>query len=264
MRSPARLLSSAAHTIRLFRWFKAGMRFASDLPVIRPDSVPAPTAGPLREFFDNRREGPGVWKWLQYFDAYERHLAKFRGRQFTLLEIGVYSGGSLDMWREYFGPGCSIIGVDIEPSCRVYERPGVRILIGNQAEPAFWAAADLPPLDLVIDDGGHEPEMQRVTLEALLPRIRPGGVYVCEDVHRRGDLFGAFVHGLCDSMNAMDEARVDLTDPERRYVCRATGLQAIASSIHLYPFLVLIELAESPVAEFVAPKRGTQWQPFLH
>ena len=30
---------------------------------------------------------------------------------------------------------------------------------------------------------GHTPEQQIVTLEEMLPHLRPGGVYLCEDVH---------------------------------------------------------------------------------
>src|ERR1700733_14666478 len=65
--------------------------------------VESPPAGaeadpnPLRLYFDEIREGPGVWKWLHYFEIYHRHLAKFVGRQITMVEVGVYSGGSMPM-----------------------------------------------------------------------------------------------------------------------------------------------------------------------
>lgn len=110
-------------------------------------------------------------------------------KNLVVLEIGVYSGGSLEMWRDYFGSEATIYGVDIEAACRTYESPGTHILIGDQADPSFWrrvlADGTLPPPDIVIDDGGHTPEQQRVTMEELLPRMRPGGVYLCEDIHGR-------------------------------------------------------------------------------
>ena len=34
--------------------------------------------------------GRGLWKWTHYFDAYERHLAKFVGEAVNVVEIGVY------------------------------------------------------------------------------------------------------------------------------------------------------------------------------
>src|SRR5262245_33435219 len=83
------------------------------------DDVPqhAPT-NPLREFFDGRKEGPGIWKWNHYFNIYDRHFRRFRGQEVHVLEIGVYSGGSLEMWREYFGASAIIYGVDIQSACR--------------------------------------------------------------------------------------------------------------------------------------------------
>lgn len=44
---------------------------------------------PLREWFDNYSEGPLIHKWLHYFDIYHRHLARFRGRNATIVEFGV-------------------------------------------------------------------------------------------------------------------------------------------------------------------------------
>jgi hypothetical protein len=44
---------------------------------------------PLREWFDNYSEGPLIHKWLHYFDIYHRHLARFRGKNATIVEFGV-------------------------------------------------------------------------------------------------------------------------------------------------------------------------------
>src|SRR5689334_10743723 len=58
-------------------------------------------ANPLRDFFAARREGRGIWKWDHYFEIYHRHLEPLRrrGGPLNVVEIGVYSGGSLEMWR---------------------------------------------------------------------------------------------------------------------------------------------------------------------
>ena len=62
-------------------------------------------AGFLHRHFLNNG-GNTTWKWLHYFDIYERHLHRFRNRKPVMLEIGVFDGGSLRMWRDYFGPDC--------------------------------------------------------------------------------------------------------------------------------------------------------------
>src|SRR3974377_1102740 len=60
---------------------------------------------PLREFFDSRKQGPGIWKWNHYFDIYDRHYKpRFRGHKLPVHEID----GS---GRDYFGPKARIYGV---------------------------------------------------------------------------------------------------------------------------------------------------------
>src|SRR6266700_7302086 len=102
-----------------------------------------------------------------------------------VLEIGVYSGGSLDMWRTYFGPKAHIIGVDIQEDCIVYERKGIEIKIGDQSDKRFWTEFKerVEPIDIVIDDGSHKPRHQITTFNELFPHIKPGGIFLCEDIH---------------------------------------------------------------------------------
>jgi hypothetical protein len=230
-----------------------------------PTPKQPPARNPLEQFFDARKDGHGVWKWRHYFDLYHRHLAKFVGNEVGLVEIGVYSGGSLEMWRHYFGPRCRVYGVDIEPACKSYENDNVQIFIGDQADRGFWKRfrTEVPGFDVVIDDGGHQPEQQIVTLEETLPYLRPGGVFICEDVHGVGNEFAHYVAGLSQQLNAADDASWDLEDNERRLCAPATPFQSAIHSIHLYPYAVVIETSPAPVKELVAPKHGTVWQPFL-
>jgi Methyltransferase domain len=208
----------------------------------------------LRKFFDERTHGPGIWKWLHYFDIYDRHFARFRGKEVHILEIGIYSGGSLEMWRDYFGPNAHIYGVDIEPDCRLYERDGVKVFIGDQEDRKFWEhfRENVPALDIVVDDGGHSPEQQTVTLEELLPFLRPGGVYLCEDVHGEFNRFASYVHGLGHKLNHLNTRPQDPCTP----------FQSAIGSIHLYPFVAVLEKNAVPLDRLAAPKHGTQWQPF--
>lgn len=48
-------------------------------------------------------------------------FVKVRWSNPNVLEVGVYSGESLEMWHSYFGEGSHIYGVDIEPACKAYE-----------------------------------------------------------------------------------------------------------------------------------------------
>jgi hypothetical protein len=216
------------------------------------------------KYFSEHKEGRGIWKFNHYFDAYERHFARFRGKEVHILEIGIYSGGSLEMWQSYFGPDSRIYGVDIEPRCKAYETELMRVFIGDQGDRGFWKRfrQEVPSLDIVIDDGGHVPEQQVVSLEELLPHVRPGGLYLCEDIHGAFNEFAAYVCGLAQDLNST-QFEFDVENNERRSVSKTNALQSAIAGIHLYPYLAVIERASAPVSELVAPRRGSQWEPFL-
>jgi SAM-dependent methyltransferase len=219
---------------------------------------------PLRAFFNARSEGRGIWKLDHYFDFYDRHFDRFRDTEVHVLEIGIYSGGSLDMWHEYFGPRCHVYGVDIEEACLRYANDSTTVFIGDQADREFWRRfrAEVPTLDLVVDDGGHEPQQQATALEELLPHLRPGGVYVVEDHTGSSNRFAAYVSGLVQALNAW-HGRAHHDNPQRRKVSEAFGFQSLIDSIHSYPFATVIEKRSESVGEFVSAKHGTEWEPFL-
>jgi hypothetical protein len=228
-----------------------------------PNEDSGASSNPLKRYFDSHHEGRGIWKWLHYFDIYHRHFRKFVGKEVHVLEIGIYSGGSLDMWKHYFGPRCHVYGVDIEAACKVYADERTKIFAGDQADRAFWRRfkAEVPAIDILIDDGGHLAEQQIATLEEMLPHLRPGGVYLCEDVHDPLHGFSAYVHGLADNLNATClEVGVG---KEKGHVARATQFQKAIRSIHFYPFVCVIEKSLSQPDQLIAPKHGTEWQPFL-
>jgi hypothetical protein len=124
-------------------------------------------------------------KWHHYFEIYERHFAKFRGKQINLVEFGVSQGGSLQMWKNYFGQSCNIFGIDINPNCMQFEEPGIKIIIGDQEDRKFLQELkkNLPIIDVFIDDGGHTMAQQINTFEELFPLVSINGVYLIEDLH---------------------------------------------------------------------------------
>jgi hypothetical protein len=260
--TPLRLLLRAWRNRLLgFAWYGHGFRYAKGWsepgrPLDDRQLVALEQDNRLWTYFQQHRDGPGIWKWEHYFAVYDRHCCKFVGRHPKVVEIGVFSGGSLGMWSDYFGR-CEIYGVDIEEACQVYERPGVRIFIGDQADRDFWArfTDEVPEIDLVIDDGGHTPRQQRVTLECLLPHLSRGGVYVCEDVAGIHNLFATFATGFVGELNRHLEEGAGGVTP--------CPLQFGNFSLHFYPFMVVIERSEVPLTRLYAPKHGSQWQPFL-
>jgi cephalosporin hydroxylase len=124
-------------------------------------------------------------KHSSYFHVYEELLAKYRGRTFTFIEIGVLNGGSLFMWRDYFGPAARIIGIDINPDAKKWEKDGFEIFLGSQSDEKFWDElfSAIGDVDVVLDDGGHTNDQQIVTTEKCIPHIKDGGLLIVEDTH---------------------------------------------------------------------------------
>lgn len=124
-------------------------------------------------------------KWAHYFDVYDRELKRYRREPVTFLEIGVFRGGSLPMWKEFFHEGSTLVFVDIDPACKAHEITGTKVEIGNQADPNFLAylAENYGPFDVVLDDGSHICQHQIATFENLWQHVKNHGVYMVEDCH---------------------------------------------------------------------------------
>jgi hypothetical protein len=138
----------------------------------------------LFQFFKTHK-GNYFTKWVHYFEIYESFLSKYKGKDVNILEIGVHKGGSLQMWQSYFGKNSKIFGVDISPACKKYENENTKIFIGDQSDRKFLKSliAQLPTLDIVIDDGGHMSKQQINSFEEIYPHIAENGLYIVEDTH---------------------------------------------------------------------------------
>ena len=151
----------------------------------------------IRSIWDTELEH-GSDKWEPYFDVYERYLNKFIGKSPVVVEIGVQSGGSIEMWKKYFGEGSIIVGIDIDPRVLENKSDGVEIVIGDQGTPEFWDEflKSYPEIDILIDDGGHHCFQQILTFEKVFPHLNGGGVFICEDTHTSYQPFtGGSVYG---------------------------------------------------------------------
>lgn len=124
-------------------------------------------------------------KHSSYFQVYAELLEQYRNRPITFVEIGILNGGSLFMWREYFGEKARIIGIDLNPLAKRWEEAGFEIHIGSQSNELFWNELfkEIGDVDIVLDDGGHTYEQQIVTAHNCIPHIKDGGLLIVEDTH---------------------------------------------------------------------------------
>lgn len=132
-----------------------------------------------------------------YQHVYEEMLEPFRSLPIRFMEIGLgcdmkYGPGrSFKLWDEYFTnsdaqlhymerDGACVSAMNIQP------RNG-HIFVGSQDNITFLQHTAtrldaLGGLDVLVDDGGHTMSQQLTTFETFWPHMRPGGLYVVEDV----------------------------------------------------------------------------------
>jgi len=129
-------------------------------------------------------DGRTVHKWKHYFPIYEQYFSRFVNRPVFLLEIGVSEGGSLEMWKKYFGPHAQIVGIDID-SRWAFEDDQIAVRIGSQSDTSFLTEVirEFGVPDIVLDDGSHEMTDVLETFSFLYPQMRSGSVYFVEDMH---------------------------------------------------------------------------------
>lgn len=116
-----------------------------------------------------------------YINFYEQAFLPYRDKHISLLEIGIYSGGSLYLWGQYFKNG-SIFGLDIIDRVKAEWKTleNVQYQIHDAYEIDF--VQSLPNYDIIIDDGPHTLESQVSCIKNYLPKLNDGGILIIEDV----------------------------------------------------------------------------------
>jgi trans-aconitate methyltransferase len=129
------------------------------------------------------REGTDKSYYHTFTRFYEPYFRPLRNNPITILEIGISEGASLRMMQTYF-PHAQIHAIDVNPaSIRNY---------GDRVHTYLCSQTDLATVttlfgdmefDIIIDDGSHVTSHQQMSLGFLFPRLKPGGLYICEDIH---------------------------------------------------------------------------------
>lgn len=222
-----------------------------------PPRVVADNDNPIFAFYNSYKKGPVIHKWSQYFDVYQHHFARYRGKEVHFLEIGVQSGGSIELWRNYFGPGLRYYGVEVNPYAKpLFEGPNTKIFTGSQDDREFWrkALAEVPQLDIVLDDGGHTMKQQITTFEELYDRVKEGGTYMVEDTGTSyssfgGESDGKYGGGLKKPGTFMEMAK-DKIDDLHGWYHKPTSFTTSTAAISFYDQIVVFEKRAHPKPEF--------------
>ncbi len=128
-----------------------------------------------------------------YVKFYEHYFSQFKISQINLVEIGIlehpdkvtrpFGAASLRLWADYF-PNAEIHGIDI-CDLKHLQEDRINIYFGDQNKPEdlknIFIHNNLRP-DIIIDDGSHYHSHQQTSFATLFKYLKPGGLYVIEDI----------------------------------------------------------------------------------
>jgi SAM-dependent methyltransferase len=202
--------------------------------------------------------GRVIHKWEHYFPAYEENFSAFRNKDILFLEIGCGQGGSLQLWRRYFGPLATIVGIDINPACSTYEEPGIFVRIGDQSDTEFLQSIinEFGIPQIVLDDGSHVMNHINSSFDFLYPLMSPNSVYMVEDLHTA--YWEEYGGGVTNSKTFINRTKqfIDLLNADHsRGVIAPTDFTNNTYSIHIYDSIV--SLRKGRVKRKFAPQIGT-------
>lgn len=131
----------------------------------------------------------GTRKPDHYFEVYASYLGDARFEKIDILELGVSSGASLLIWKDFF-PNANIVGLDIRAAPERLqghiERGEIQFVQGDQSSKETLLCciekSRRGTFDIIIDDASHVGWLSRASFEFLfLNGLRDGGLYFIED-----------------------------------------------------------------------------------
>lgn len=184
---------------------------------------------------------------VNYAGVYDRYLSDWRRHRFSMLEIGVWRGQSLRMWKNYF-PRATVAGLDIDPAA-AERAEGFTVFVGSQDDTELLdrAVRELPDLRLLVDDGSHINELTIATFEYLFPRLPSGGLYLIEDMGVSYE-DGPLAPSTSDDWPGMERNRpashrradIDALLLRLTRDCDLGGSRREVAFVHIWPMCVVI------------------------
>lgn len=137
----------------------------------------------LRNKIEAIIQASGAMKPPVFSYVYEKILTSVKVK--SLFEIGIHKGGSIRLWRELLGSDVLISALDIKPeACDLVKEVADYVYEGSQTDSVLLTriANEAGPFDLIIDDGSHQNAHMIKSMELLFEHLRPGGIYIVEDM----------------------------------------------------------------------------------
>lgn len=125
-----------------------------------------------------------------YEEVYEKNFEKLKNEKINILELGIFKGASTEAWVDYF-PNATIYGIDIfkrlDPkTVPILNHERVKWIKGDSLKSSIAKQIEKEwgdvRFDIIIDDGMHTPDANRISFQHLNPFLKDDGAYFIEDV----------------------------------------------------------------------------------
>lgn len=151
-------------------------------------------------------------------EFYHNYITEYYGYEFankrdiplSILEVGMYRGGSVRLWLEWFNEA-SIVGIDNNPSYFIGEitNPRAKVLFEDGYSPAVVNKFQDESFDYIIDDGPHSLESQITVVKLWANKLKSGGKFIIEDI--RSVANAEAIRAAVSYMNFSNMRIIDLT-----------------------------------------------------
>lgn len=222
----------------------SGLKFPKEKSVLEDIRSKYVSCAELSEIYASHK-GCLLHKWHHYLPLYERYFASFKNKKnLKFLEIGVSKGGSLQMWRKYFGDSATIFGIDINPNCKQYDGLYAQVRIGSQNDRSFLKSviSEMGGVDIVLDDGSHQMKHIKESLEILYPYLSKKGIYFIEDLHA---CYWSRYGGGYYSNNFFRSTLLHIINDMHRWyhlhTLKKPNISKDCSAIHIHDSIVVLE-----------------------
>lgn len=119
-----------------------------------------------------------VHKYISNF--YQKTFEELQLNDLSLLEIGISTGASLKMWKEFFVNG-KIYGIDCQNSVHPdFHDDFITYYIQDAYDKSF--VDSLCNFDIIIDDGPHTLSSQLNFINLYYNKLNPDGFMIIEDI----------------------------------------------------------------------------------
>ncbi len=209
---------------------------------------------PLSELADQHGSDKGVRVGNpphRYTFLYDLIFHELRARPIALAEIGLAIGGpelggpvdrkvaspSVAMWQAYF-PEAHIYGFDISDFSHL-ATPRFTFVRGDSGSEAdLRRFADIRDgFDVIIDDASHASYHQQLAFRVLFPRLRPGGLYIIEDLNWQSPAYEGVLPSVPRTADLLYNFMINDIYIENRLLSRAdlAAIRARLESFAVFP-----------------------------